>query len=212
MFDFSLLRSATFFVVCMSGVLAFMGIYTPFVYVTAKALTFEGVSRSKASLIISVLGICNTAGRLVAGWLADRSWADSLLIHNVAVIIAGLLTCLVPALNSYELLCAYAALFGISLAAFVALRSIVIVELLGIQKLTNAFGLTSLFQGIAVLIGSPLSGALLEATGSFTAPFIVSGSMLVLGGLICLPARRLAAWEAKKSEAKNKKLAEAAKA
>jgi len=43
-------------------------------------------------------------------------------------------------------------------AAFIALRSIVIVELLGIQKLTNAFGLTALFQGIAVLIGSPLSG------------------------------------------------------
>lgn len=43
-------------------------------------------------------------------------------------------------------------------AAFIALRSIVLVELLGIQKLTNAFGLTSLFQGIAVLIGSPLAG------------------------------------------------------
>ena len=43
-------------------------------------------------------------------------------------------------------------------AAFIALRSIVIVDLLGIQKLTNAFGLTSLFQGIACLIGSPMSG------------------------------------------------------
>jgi len=44
------------------------------------------------------------------------------------------------------------------LAAFVALRSIVLVELLGIQKLTNAFGLTSLFSGFAVLFGSPLAG------------------------------------------------------
>jgi len=43
-------------------------------------------------------------------------------------------------------------------AAYIALRSIVMVELLGIQKLTNAFGLCSLFQGIACVIGSPLSG------------------------------------------------------
>lgn len=46
-------------------------------------------------------------------------------------------------------------------------------------------------------------GVLLEATGSFTAPFVFSGSMFVLGGLICLPARRLAAWEAKRIEAKS---------
>ena len=43
-------------------------------------------------------------------------------------------------------------------ASFIALRPIVIVDLLGIQKLTDAFGLTSLFQGIACLLGTPLSG------------------------------------------------------
>jgi len=43
-------------------------------------------------------------------------------------------------------------------AAYIALRSIVIVELLGIQKLTNAFGLCALFQGVACVLGSPMSG------------------------------------------------------
>ena len=43
-------------------------------------------------------------------------------------------------------------------AAYIALRSIVIVELLGIQKLTSAFGLCALFQGVACVLGSPLSG------------------------------------------------------
>jgi len=43
-------------------------------------------------------------------------------------------------------------------ATFIALRSIVLVEILGIQKLTNAFGITVLFQGFAVLMGSPISG------------------------------------------------------
>ena len=44
-------------------------------------------------------------------------------------------------------------------AAVIALRSIVIVELLGLKKLNNAFGLLSLFSGIAVLVGSPMSGS-----------------------------------------------------
>jgi MFS transporter, MCT family, solute carrier family 16 (monocarboxylic acid transporters), member 14 len=48
--------------------------------------------------------------------------------------------------------------FCIRAAAFVTLRSIVIANLLGVNKLNNAYGLLSLCQGIAVIIGSPLSG------------------------------------------------------
>ena len=43
-------------------------------------------------------------------------------------------------------------------AAFASLRSILLVELLGLEKLTNAFGLLLLFQGIAALLGSPVAG------------------------------------------------------
>jgi hypothetical protein len=32
------------------------------------------------------------------------------------------------------------------------------VDLIGLEKLTNAFGLLLLFQGIAAAIGSPLAG------------------------------------------------------
>lgn len=70
------------------------------------------MSKTRASLILSVLGVSNTVGRLAAGFLADRPWADSVFIHNVAVIVAGLLTCLVSVVFSFDLLCVYAALFG----------------------------------------------------------------------------------------------------
>jgi hypothetical protein len=43
-------------------------------------------------------------------------------------------------------------------ACFASLRSILIVDLMGLDKLTNAFGLLLLFQGIAAAIGSPLAG------------------------------------------------------
>lgn len=46
----------------------------------------------------------------------------------------------------------------ISTAAFASLRSILLVELLGLEKLTNAFGLLLLFQGIAGIFGSPVAG------------------------------------------------------
>ena len=45
-----------------------------------------------------------------------------------------------------------------------------------------------------------IAGAIQEATGSYTLPFLVSGSMFVLGGLVCLPARRIADWERKRND------------
>jgi MFS family permease len=87
------------------------GLYTPFVYVYQKALDL-GTPKGTASIIISVLGIFNTLGRLFAGWLADRPWADSVMIHNVSAILAGIGTCVVPFLNSFPLLICYAIWFG----------------------------------------------------------------------------------------------------
>jgi len=93
-------------------------VFTPFVFVYEKAISEIGVSTNKASLILSILGIFNTVGRVIAGYLADRPWADSLVIYNVAAILAGLLTCLVPLIFSFQLLCVYAAVFGLLIGSY----------------------------------------------------------------------------------------------
>lgn len=45
-------------------------------------------------------------------------------------------------------------------ACFASLRSTMIVELTGLELLTNAFGVLLMFQGLAAAIGSPLLGIL----------------------------------------------------
>jgi len=103
------------------------GLFIPFVYIYEKAVSEVSVPKAKASLILSILGVCNTLGRLAAGLLADRPWTDPVLIHNVAAIVAGLLTCMVSMFFTFELLCLYAALYGIFLGetacCFTALQS-----------------------------------------------------------------------------------------
>jgi MCP family monocarboxylic acid transporter-like MFS transporter 14 len=51
--------------------------------------------------------------------------------------------------------------FFIFTAAFIALTSIVLVDLLGIAQLTNAFGLLCLLRGVAAIVGPPLAGKLI---------------------------------------------------
>ena len=52
----------------------------------------------------------------------------------------------------------FCAVFGITSGAYVGLTSVVLVDLLGLDKLTNAFGLLLLFQGIASVMGPPIIG------------------------------------------------------
>ena len=53
---------------------------------------------------------------------------------------------------------AYCSVFGVTSGAYVGLTSVVLVDLLGLERLTNAFGLLLLFQGIASVIGPPIIG------------------------------------------------------
>lgn len=51
-----------------------------------------------------------------------------------------------------------AGLFGLFIAANYALTSIILVELITLERFTNAYGLLLLVQGIANLVGPPLAG------------------------------------------------------
>lgn len=51
------------------------------------------------------------------------------------------------------------------------------------DKLTNAFGLLILFRGAAAIVGSPLAGALYDATKSYSIPFFVAGGLFALSAI-----------------------------
>ena len=52
----------------------------------------------------------------------------------------------------------YAITYGVTSAAYVLLTTLVLADLLGADKFTNAFGLLLLFQGVATFIGPPVVG------------------------------------------------------
>lgn len=62
-------------------------------------------------------------------------------------------------------------------AGYISLTSIILVDLLGLDKLTNAFGLLILFRGGAAIVGTPLAGALYDLTHSYDVPFYVAGKI-----------------------------------
>lgn len=200
--DFSLFLRPTFVLYCLSCVLHMLGFFVPFSYLPSLGDDL-GFSGPRASLFISYIGISNTIFRVAVGWISDQKWANCLMINYISLLVGGISTVLVPYCYSYEQLSAYCFVYGMCIAAFISLRSIIMVELLGIDKLTNAFGLVIMSQGISSFFGSPIAGLLSDWYGSYNATFYMGGGTLIAAGLLCIPLHTVSKWEKARESKKN---------
>ena len=142
-----------------------------------------------ANVIFS--GVSNTVGRVVAGCISDLSWINSLLVTNLALLFGGVSISILPFCTSYEAFVVITILFGFFAAAYISLTSIILVDLLGLDNLTSAFGLLSLFKGVSSVMGSPIAGAVFDATGNYDISFYMAGSFLVGASLVSFSAQAL---------------------
>uniref|UniRef100_A0A0R3S5T5 MFS domain-containing protein n=1 Tax=Elaeophora elaphi TaxID=1147741 RepID=A0A0R3S5T5_9BILA len=186
MIDISLLKEPAMFLLCISNLCGMLGFYVPFMFLIDMAVA-KGHTKGSGSLLLSVIGITNTVGRIAFGWLADRGWLSALTINNFALLGCGVLTCLCPLLPGYGGLMVYSILFGFIISAYISLTSIVLVDELGLDRLTNSFGLLVVSRGIASLLGTPLAGIVYDMFASYDASFYFAGVIILLSGLVsCL--------------------------
>ena len=69
----------------------------------------------QSAWVISAIGIVNTVGRILVGWVSDKSWADAVLINTVALVVAGVSSMFVPLYSWYPALIIYSIVFGFSI-------------------------------------------------------------------------------------------------
>ncbi|KAJ6217390.1 hypothetical protein RDWZM_008547 [Blomia tropicalis] len=199
MLDLSLLRdSSAFTILAISNVFGMMGFYVPFVYIAqfASSSIKDGddmVSKESAALLISVIGITNTFGRLLFGFISDRIARNgsflgipmtALGLNNFCVFISGVSVALIPFCDSYLTVMIVCIMFGLFVSAYICLTSIILVDMLGLDKLTNAFGLLCLFRGASSMIGPPLAGIIFDMTQSYMVTFVSAGILLIFASVM----------------------------
>ncbi|KAL4712921.1 hypothetical protein ACJJTC_011991 [Scirpophaga incertulas] len=181
MLDLSLLVDPVFILFSLSNFLTSIGFYIPYVYTVPMS---EQLGVQNSAYLISIIGGSNLVGRIILGFISDKPWVNRLFAYNLCLTLAGISTAMAMACWEFWGLAMYATTFGFTIGAYVGLTSVVLVDLLGLDKLTNAFGLLLLFQGIASLIGPPLAGWLYDVLQSFAPAFFVAGGTISLSGLI----------------------------
>ncbi|XP_057660337.1 monocarboxylate transporter 9-like [Diorhabda carinulata] len=183
MFDFSYFADAKFCIFAVSNFLLYTWYDVPYVYLTDNARK-HGYSEKDASLLISIIGIINMFGEIILGWAGDRRWANASIIYAACMVLCGGVIALVPIIVNYPCLLIVSGAFGFFIAANYSLTCIILVELITLDRFTNAYGLLLLVQGVANLVGPPIAGRIYDITGTYDMSFYLAGFFIAVSGLL----------------------------
>eukprot|EP00095_Tigriopus_kingsejongensis_P011825 snap_masked-scaffold1818_size27096-processed-gene-0.5 protein:Tk11825 transcript:snap_masked-scaffold1818_size27096-processed-gene-0.5-mRNA-1 annotation:"PREDICTED: uncharacterized protein LOC100881530" len=174
-----------FVVFCLSNFILYAWYDVMYVYLVDYAeqdLKFG----SNATFLISLIGIFNTMGELIIGWLGDQPWIAKNVVYAVCMLACGLATAIVPFLTKYSLLAAMASLYGLAISANYSLTSPILVDLVSLEQFSTAYGFLLLIQGLSNLVGPPFAGYLYDITLEWMWTFGLAGGFIGLSGVLLL--------------------------
>ncbi|KAK2145394.1 hypothetical protein LSH36_685g01030 [Paralvinella palmiformis] len=185
MLDKSLARNGAYLLFCGSNFVLYLWIGVPHIFLIDRAVHLQ--IAGDLYFISSVIGIGRTVGQIILGYLGDLPQVSCSVLYAVSVVVLGIDTMLVPLCNSYASLCVYAAVYGFFVSVTYAIQMVCIVDIVGLEKTSSAFGLMQLFQGIATMLGTPLAGWLYDVSGGYDPTFYMSGAWMTFSGITMLP-------------------------
>ncbi|XP_059173668.1 uncharacterized protein LOC131954120 [Physella acuta] len=182
MVEFQLFCNPFFIVFVLSNFIYYFWSDVPYMYAADHAMDNK-VDARNASFLLSIIGIFNTIGQVVFGIVGDLN----INLQNVYAIVsslAGLFVAIIPFMTTYVNMCIGYSLFGFCISVSFPLTTVLLIRFLGVSKLTNAYGLLMLMQGIANFLGPPFAGWVSDRTGNYNSTFYMSGFFYAVSGLV----------------------------
>lgn len=182
--DHTALKEAPFLAFCVSG-FAFMGLYVPFFYLQLYALHYGVVSQDLSAYLVTLLNAGSVFGRILPNFAADH--LGSMNVLAATTLGAGVLAFAWFGVRDLAGTVVFALLFGFFNGGVTSLPPSAIVALTpDLSRLGTRMGMTFAFIGVAVLVGTPIAGAILrdaEDDARWRGLIAFSGATLFAGGL-----------------------------
>ncbi|XP_054448882.1 monocarboxylate transporter 4 [Pteronotus mesoamericanus] len=199
--DLSVFRDCGFAVYAAAATTMALGLFVPPVFVVNCAKDL-GVPDAQAAFLLTVLGLVDIFARPAAGFLTGlpRVRPYSVYLFSFAMFFNGLTDLTGSTASTYGGLVVFCIFFGISYGMVGALQFEVLMAIVGTHKFSSAIGLVLLLEAVAVLIGPPSGGRLLDATHVYQFVFVLAGAevlaaalVLLLGNVCCIGRRHAGA-------------------
>jgi len=183
--NLQIFKDVGYTMLCANTLLVSFGLSTVYVHLTSysNALQF---SNSQSNLLITTIGASNLVGRIAFGFLNQIPSANAMDLYFLGWFVSGSATIVVTFFPYYWTLQLYAGIFGFFTACFGTILPQVIIERVGVDKITNGYGYVLVFMAIGSLAGAPCAGVIYETMQSYDFSLYVGGGFLVIGSFLML--------------------------
>jgi MFS family permease len=182
----ALVRTSGFQSMYAATVLASLALFVPFVFLPVYAVSV-GVAPVAAATLVGVIGVASVLGRLAIGAVADRTGRIRTFRASFAIMAGSFVLWMVG--SSWPWLVAFATVLGVGYGGWIALQPTVIAEVFGLRGLGGLVGLVYTAGGFGALLGPPLAGVLVDATGSYALVAAAAGGCALAAFLALLALR-----------------------
>lgn len=185
--DLSAFKELPYVLFVFGSFLGFMGLYVLFFYVQTYAIETGITNPNLGFYLLAILNSGSVFGRIIPNYIADRTGPLNMIIP--CAFATGILSlCLIPT-HSIAPLIVIVALYGFFSGTFVSLPPTIFVHLTKNRALIGTrMGMGFSIVSVGLLIGTPISGAILNATG-FPQTWIFGGVMTLSGACVIAASR-----------------------
>lgn len=194
--DLTLLGDTRFLAILVAGTIAMTGFLPRFFLVTPSAID-RGIDPGYAAWLLGIMNGLSIVGRLAIGSFADKHGKLTALVLSFVLCGIGHLAFWLPAVSiegndtrTLALLTTFVVFVGLFGSGFVSLIPVVMADLFGSENLASKVGLLNSVMGLGVFAGPSAVYAIVAGGQHWSMAVMVSGLLMVVGGLMLLPTFR----------------------
>lgn len=177
----SAFKSTNYCLLVLAVFFLFLGMFTPLFYLPTYAIT-KGMSATLSSYLLAIINAASVFGRVIPGVLADKLGPSN--VSAAAGIVTGVIVCCLSQPQNNAGLIVFAVFIGFTSGTVVSGGSAAFATVpKDPRELGTYMGMGMAAASVAVLIGPPINGALLDNNG-FLAVGLFSGMACITGGVI----------------------------
>lgn len=161
---------------------ALFGYFVPYVHI--GKFVEDVFPENDKNLPIMCIGITSGLGRLMFGFIADLPGINRIYLQQSSFVFIGILTMLLPLVNSYTLLLAITLFMGLFDGCFISLLGPIAFDICGSRGATQAIGFLLGLSSLPLTVGPPIAGIMYDHLKGYTVPFVLAGIPPIIGAAL----------------------------
>lgn len=152
-----MLQNRVFLAMCVSLFMSCLGLYPPLLFLEDLAQgegLIEGISTIP---LVSIISISAGVGKLLLGIVMDIRWMNSIFLYAFTLLGTGLALLMIPFTKNYAGLQVISAVLGFCSGNWSVIPYMT-TKVVGMDRLTEAYGILMFFGGISIMLGPPIAG------------------------------------------------------